>query len=763
MTSSNMPTYEDPEANSDSLDLRKVVSMLFARAWIIIICLILSGGVTFLYLYRAIPRFTATATLAYQTDQLRPMDVSGLLPDTTTGQMLDSRLRPIGRELKSLPFLQRVAKVNNLLTDPRFLTLEPGQQLTEEGAALALRRMVSIEIPRNDNLVLVTVEHPNPNMATQLANSVVEQFILQKDDDRESALTQARGKLQEIMTSLQNDWQSMEKQMEPMRETADDLSRGLVFQTGMINQLAQKQMQLSDSILAAEGNSKLIEESQGDMARLLGISAINADPDVRAYRQEILERELVLSTLKQKYKHKHPLYIEGEKNLKAAQIKLDDAVRNAVLGVKNSLETLRKQESDLQAQFEANKQIWDANFKKMQASTNGMASSEVELQRAMLDRVMQRVKEATISEDLFNNPLKVESPARLPYSPSKPNKIVVVGLGLFAGFTCGVGLALALGFVDTSLKSLEETEQFLNFPALSAVPRLPELEAANSQIIMNDEANFAGAEAFRSLRTSISVLHKGKTFKTFLFTSALPEEGKTFCALNFAVALAQQGQRTLLIECDLRRPMVGPALSGIREDHPGVTEYLRLSPVTPTTRHDSIPGSGENGLSFTELRRKHAEGTTAPVPAVVTAESRSEPANRPTLDEFVQKTTVDNLSFLAAGAPAMDAAELLGQPHAMSALMAEGQRGFDRIVIDSAPLLGVSDSLLLATHVQAVCLVIRAHRTPRKSVQRAMDMLQRADAPLLGVIVNGLVATRSDYYSDYYHYEDYRAKPSKGA
>jgi polysaccharide biosynthesis transport protein len=762
MTSSNMPTYEDPSATPDSLDIRKVASMLLARAWIIVICLILSGGVTFLYLYRAVPRYTATAILAYETDQLRPMDVSGLLPENTRAGMLDSRLRPISRDLTSLRFLPRVVEANRLTADSRFLPLEPDRELTDEGAALALRRMMKIAVPRNDNLILVTVEHPNPHMATDLANSVVQQYIFQMDDDRSMALDQARLKLQEIMTSLQTDWESMEKRLEPMRETADDLSRALVFQTGMINQLAQEKWQLTSKILALEGSAKLIDESRGDLNRLLQIDGIAGNTEVRAYKQEILERELVLSRLKQQYKHKHPVYIQGENDLKAAQLKLEEAVGNAVLGVKNSLETLRTQEADAQAKFDHNRQIWDADFKKMQESTNSMATGEVDLQRAMLDRVMQRVKEATISADLFNNPLKIEALARLPSQPSKPNKVVAAALGVFAGLACGVGLALALGFVDTSLKSLEETELFLNFPVLSAVPRVPELESESSQIIMNDEANFAGAEAFRSLRTSISVLHKGKTFKTVLFTSALPEEGKTFCALNFAAALAQQGQRTLLIECDLRRPMVGPALTGVREDHPGVTEFLRLAPIAPqVVRSSGVTDSAKDGLSFTELRRKHAGGTSAPAaPAIATAtaEPRPEAAHRPTLDEFVQTTTIENLNFLSAGAPAMDSAELLSQPSALAALFAEAHRKFDRIVIDSAPLLGVSDSLLLATQVQAVCLVIRAHRTARKSVSRALEMLQRADAPVLGVILNGLVANRSDYYSDYYHYEDYRAK-----
>jgi polysaccharide biosynthesis transport protein len=759
MTSSNLPVYEDPGTGPDPLDIRKVISMLFARAWIIIICLILSGGVSFLYLYRAVPGYTSTARLAYQTDQIVPMDVRGLLPENEKAH-LESRIRPITRELKSLEFLKRVAEVNELNKDVRFLPPGVTGDVSIENAALMLRGLVTVTAPRNDNYVDLTVEHTNPQVATDLANSILQQFIYFKDEERGSALNDAQARLVDIMTALRSEWESMEQRIEPMRETADDLSRDLVFQTGMINQLAQQQTQLTLQILALETSAKQIQECQNDPAKLQGISAIGGNADVRAYRQEILQREMDLSRLKQRFKPMHPAYIEGTNNLYAAQMKLGEAITNAVLGVMNSLETLHVQEAEIEAKFMANRALWDANFKKMQASTNSMASGEFEMHRAMLDRVMQRVKETTISADLFNNPLKIETLARVPSAPSKPNRLLVAALAVFAGLASGTVMALALGFVDTSLKSLEETEEFLNFPVLSAVPRVPELESASSQIIMNDEANFAGAESFRSLRTSISVLHKGRSFKTILFTSALPEEGKTFCALNYAVALAQQGQRTLLIEGDLRRPMVAPALTGVRDDHPGVTEYLRLSPMTPvTTAAVSMAEPGQsNGLSFAELRRKHAAGSSAPAPQVVTAEPRPEPANRPTLEEFIQKTSIENLSFLAAGAPAMDSAELLAQPHALPALIAEATRKFDRVVIDSAPLLGVSDALLLSVHVQAVCLVIRAHRTARKSVQRALEMLQRAEAPLLGVILNGLVAARSDYYSDYYHYEDYRAK-----
>jgi Mrp family chromosome partitioning ATPase len=388
---------------------------------------------------------------------------------------------------------------------------------------------------------------------------------------------------------------------------------------------------------------------------------------------------------------------------------------------------------------------------------------ELDLQRSIHDRVMQRVKEATLTGDLMHNPLIIGQRAEVPGTPSKPAKVKISVLGLMAGLMCGVGLALALGFVDTSLKSLEDTERFLNFPVLSAVPRIADLETATSQIIMNDEDNFAGAEAFRSLRTSLAVLNKDKALKTILFTSALPEEGKTFCSLNFAVSLAQQGHRTLLVECDLRRPMVAQALPEIRDAAPGVTDYLRMLPMNaPVPVHESGRRSSGGGLSFAELRRKQEGKVAEPVVSRATVTGGvggGEVPARLGLEDFVQATGVENLQFLSAGTPSADSSELLGQAGAVSTLLNEAYRRFDRVVIDSAPLLGLSDTLLLATQVHGVCLVIRAQRTPRKSIQRAVEIMQRAEAPLLGVILNGLVASRSDYYSDYYHY-DYRSNPT---
>jgi polysaccharide biosynthesis transport protein len=768
MTSSNLPPYEESGAGTDALDFAKVASILWAKAWVIIVCLVLAGGATFLYLYRAVPLYAAQAILDYRPDQQsRILDVSGFQADIMPGQTTEMRLRHIQRQLTGRALHLRVAQRARLAQDPRFVMALLEEELTEESAARQLGRMISVTVPRNDTLLLVTVEHPRPEMAAELANHLVEELILELDEQRSASIYAGTARLEDTMRGLQEKWREREKELIPHRQHSSELEQRLqqvMLDMGRVN---DQRMTMSLDAIALRTAYAQTQREGTNVAGLLKLPMIAQNAEVQRLSATVMQRELEFNTLTQRYRHKHPAYIQAQSELEGLRARHAEAVLTAAQGIAHQLEILQAQQENVVARYnELNEQ---AEFlrNELSLSSDNLMVRELDLQRTIHDRVMQRVKEASVTSDLLHNPLTIAQRASVPRVPAKPETVKVVLLGILAGLVAGVGLALALGFVDTSLKSLEETEQFLNFPVLSAVPRIPDLESATSQIIMNDEANFAGGEAFRSLRTSISVLNKDKAIKTILFTSALPEEGKTFCALNFAVSLAQQGLRTMLIECDLRRPMVAQALPDIRDDAPGITDYLRSLPVGVSAAQpiEPVRRSG-SGLSFAELRRKQEGKTAGVAPGSATAAvlgsgsgSGDGTGARVSLDEFEQKTAVENLFFLSAGTPSPDSSELLSQVGSVSTLLNDAYRRYDRVVIDSAPLLGVSDTLLLATQVHAVCLVIRSHRTPRKSIQRALEMLQRAEAPVLGVILNGLVATRSDYYSDYYHY-DYRAKGS---
>jgi len=249
---------------------------------------------------------------------------------------------------------------------------------------------------------------------------------------------------------------------------------------------------------------------------------------------------------------------------------------------------------------------------------------------------------------------------------------------------------------------VDQTEEYLDLPVVSAIPRLR--NAAANKLIMAD-AQCSEAESFRTLRTALSLLGgaKKQELKTVLFTSALPEEGKTFCSLNYALSLAQQGLRTLIIDCDLRRPTVEQTLTRSNQRACGVTDYL--------------------------TRRK-------------------------SFDAIHRATEFEDLTLIPGGSEGPKRAELLARI-GIDNLVEEALQHFDRVVVDSAPIHAGSDTLLILNQVQAVVMVVRAGKTPKNAVLRAAQLLRQAEAPLSGVVLNLLARSRGGYGYSYYSYYDY--------
>jgi len=262
---------------------------------------------------------------------------------------------------------------------------------------------------------------------------------------------------------------------------------------------------------------------------------------------------------------------------------------------------------------------------------------------------------------------------------------------------------------------VDEVEHFVEFPVLAAIPKLPRLKS--NELVAAKDTHSTGAEVFRSLRATLSLLGKESDRRTYLFTSSLPGEGKTFNSANYAASLAQQGLRTLLIDLDLRRPMVETFFLGASSRLPGVSDYFL----------------GRNKLE--ELWQQHPD--------------------------------IAKLCWIPAGSSVPNPAELLTQSD-FSQLLKEGLTHFDRVIVDTAPVLPVSDTLLLADKVQTVVLVVQSCKTSRKAVARSLQLLKNANAPIAGLVLNMLPNRLiNGYYYSYYqgygygHYGHYGKKKSK--
>jgi capsular exopolysaccharide synthesis family protein len=265
------------------------------------------------------------------------------------------------------------------------------------------------------------------------------------------------------------------------------------------------------------------------------------------------------------------------------------------------------------------------------------------------------------------------------------------------GLALGLTLALGSTLLDGTIRTVDQAEEVLGLRPLGAIPMGSRLALRRARMLLIDNAQSLMAETFRALRTALQFAAPNEGLRTILFTSSVPQEGKSFCAINYAVALAQQGYRTLLIDADLRLPSLAKAFFG-REQPAGLSDLFL----------------GECDL-----------------------------------ESAISLTNVENLSILPAGQPVRHPAELVARAPLDNVLTNVLAR-FDRVVIDSAPIHAVSETLLIAAQVQGICLVVRAGKTRSAVVRRALQRLHEAGAHVSGFVLNG-VPTRSKGY--FYHYQ----------
>lgn len=326
--------------------------------------------------------------------------------------------------------------------------------------------------------------------------------------------------------------------------------------------------------------------------------------------------------------------------------------------------------------------------------SHNVLSREYEADRILYETVLKRMKETQVTKSVKANNVHAVGPAWTSDHPVRPNNLSTLLLCLISGAAVSLGMVITRNMITRPLRNLDQAEQALRLPVVATIPLRRPLASTSP---MRDDGHLLVAEAFRSMRVSIHFQNRGQTKQSYLFASALPMEGKSFCAAHYAVALAQQDFRTLLIDLDLRHPVIHEIFQ-IRRDK-GARDYL-------------------------------SEGQS--------------------LSDVIATTTTENLSIIPAGKPTADPGRLLGG-NRFRQLLKEALLQFDQVVIDTAPILTVSDTLLIAEQIPSIYLVIHAGKTPQSAVMRSLRVLERANAKPLGIILNRLTTSHSSYH---YHYSN---------
>jgi len=689
---------------ADPLDFRAMYHVLRDKSWIILLCVLTTGCVTAAYLYRAPKIYAAKVVLQVEQEEQKVINIQAVQKEDLQSVEF---LKTVEQTLQNRALFSQVVASNNLANDPRFVSPLRDRQLSQEQLVSKLASMIEVKLRKGTRLIDVTVEHTDAELTEQVANSLLHEFLRQNFEQNAAASTEANDFLSDEATGLKRKLEASEaalhNYMEKLQSVSLEDRQNIVMDK--LRDLSVRATEASAHRITEEIGYKRLLQCSNNVEALLSISAVANDATVMEITSSILKMETELANLREQFKPKHPKYLEAQSQLNEWKRARARAVLNVPEKALASYESAKAAEQALEEAAHAQEAA--ALALNHQATEYSALAHDVESDQALYQSVLNRIKETSITKNLKVGNIRVVQPATIPERPSKPEKLKITFLGLFAGLALGISIALLLNSCDWTLKTVDQTEEYLHLPVVSTIPRFRGGQPGQRQLVMAGGEQSAETESFRTLRTAISMLAKKEERRTFLFTSALPEEGKTFCSVNYALSLAQQGLRTVVVDCDLRRPAVEQTLTRNNQRALGVTDFL---------------------------------------------------TGRKTFEAVVRQTEYQNFSFVSAGSDLPNPAELLAQT-GINGLIEEALRHFDRVVVDSAPIHAVSDTLLMLEQIQTVVLVVRARKTPKHAVLRAVQMLRQAEAPLSGVILNLLPRNRgSGYgYGSYYEYA-YRGK-----
>ncbi len=628
---------------------------------------------------------------------------------------------------------------------------EPALTQLEEALGGALSTMVKPVVRRGTRLIDLYAVNQDPNLAQRLADAVGREYIRNSIERRANFAEDTLRYLLEEEERLKGNLQKSEAAVAEYKAKTPDalqLGGGANSNTGQTSgvrggMVEDKLQELNTKLSAAktermrlEGELAQIEQAGDNLDALLAVPSIAIAPAVVERRRDVTQVEAALATLSQRYKEKHPRMTAARAALNEVRSALKQAVLQQPAVLKNAIEQARATENSLRAA--AGEQEQAALALNKAAIGYQELARQSDTDRALYESVLRQIKETDLTKGTKANAVSVIEHSPLPSAPVSPNPMKTIALGLLGGIAAGLGTIFGMNALDRSVKTVDQAESTFGLPVLAAIPEVsrseatsdrPESEApagTSSYRLVAEAPEGPVAEAFRNLRASLSLLGPEAERKVFLFTSALPNEGKSFTSANYSLSLAQQGHRVLLIDGDLRRPSLHKIFRDVgaseteeaKEEQRGIVDYL----------------VGEVSLSeavrVVSARDVDIIGTASSSPGgTVTA-------------------TGGQLSVLAGGRRAPNPAELLSG-HSFAELVAEAAKLFDRVVIDSAPVLAVSDTLLMTPYAQSVCVVVRARRTARNAVQRTSSLLTGAGGRLAGVILNRLPRNRG---TDYYYY-----------
>jgi len=723
----------DKSANSDDewednegLDLHHVWAVIYRRKWSILTLASVVTLLTALAVYAMTPIYQATAIVHIQSEQANVVSIEEVYGiDSRSADYYNTQ----AEILKSRTIAAKVVDAHGagaaqpspsvkLSFDWRsllpFKSPEPPggpvKSDPRERQITAYLSGLTIEPIQRTQLVRLRYESPDPRLAATYANAHADAYIESILDARLSVTQSASSWMAKRVEELRSNLQDSEARLQAYREQERlmDAEGIQALPTLQINDLSAR---LVDARRRLSSARIAYLQVYGEGSGLIeSVPAVIGNPAVQQFRQVQAQAEQKVAELAKRYGPKHPKMIAAQSELAEATENLEAQQRVVSGGIRAEYLAAQSEVRALEEELDAAKQQYQEVSRK--GANLAELQREVDTNRQLYELFYSRMRETAQTGDLKSVNARVVQAAIVPRVPIKPRKKNIVMMALAFSLAAGIGAAFLLEQLTNTIRSASDIEEKIGLHLLGSVPMLGKRvrDRAATALFVQQEKEFG--EAIRSIRTGLTLSDLDDPPKVILVTSSIVEEGKSTVAINLALAFAKV-ERVLLVDADMRRPSIARELN-LDRNTPGLPELL---------------------------------------------------ASKAHLNKTITFRDDYNLEILKTGTIPPDPLELLS-PGSFSRIMKTLRSTYDRIIIDSPPVLPVSDPVILSTHADSIVYVVKYDSTSIKQIKAGLQQLQRHHAPLAGIVLNKVDVRKAEKYGDlsygdYYEYTEADARKER--
>ncbi len=710
------PVVADP-TEGIQIDFRHLWASIYRNRWLIlaIIGAALALGVVATVLATRI--YSAAASVQIEQQASKVLSAGDTEP-AVSGQEADRFLQTQTDILRSRALASRVADDLKLWSNDRFVFRMGGKPSVDvarrrDQVVTLLLDNLGVTLPRSSRIVTVAFKSPDPQLAAQVANAYVTNFITQNLQRRFDASSYARGFLENQLALAKQRLESSERAGNAYAREAGllDTSAGTAVAPGGVGQspgvrslTAANLVQSSDALIQARVQRTAAEGRWREISTMpvLSVPEVQANPAVQQLSQQRATLQAAYQQESLRHGADYPTMRQEAAQIAALDTQITRLATNIRDGIRGQYQAAVAQEASLTGQVGSLKSATQAeqdrsvryNILKREADTN----------RTMYDALLQRYKEVSAEAGVTANNISVLDTAQIPNRPVSPRPSFNLLVALLLGLVVSGAVVFARDRFDDAVRAPDEVETKLGLPFLNSIPRLP---AGTPALTALEEVRSSFAEAYYALRTSLRLISPNGLIPSLLITSGRESEGKSTTALAVARSFAQIGTRILLIDGDMRRP--------------SLHNYFQA----------------KRSIGFSDLLARQA-----------------------TLSEVTQATEFPNLDFINAGPLPPSPTELLSG-NSLRATLDEARGRYDMVVIDGPPVLGLADAVLYADAVEGTIYVVEAGRRRGGSGKAAVRRLAGSGAKLLGAVLTKFDPRHSGYGEEYGYYYSYGPSSSR--